>query len=114
MQQHTEGEWYVAPSGLMVQARNDAGPHPIVAHVSLTRGNAEAVANAALIAAAPAMRAALKAQQEHDDHVAGCHLCKSTYRNACVAGVTSRAVAERLRLAALKQARQGQEQGVAS
>jgi hypothetical protein len=108
MQNRTEGEWYVAPSGLMVLARNDDGAHPIVAHVSLTRGNAEAVANAALLAAAPAMLAALEAAERHAEHLGQCRLCRGGFARICDAARD----AESARRAALRQARQGQEQGV--
>lgn len=100
----TQGEWYVSPAGSIVLARGEDGTDRIVCHLSLTRGADEAIANGNLVAACPAMLAALEAADRHIVHLDQCGLCRGGYSRICLVAKQAQAAVSGV----LKQARQGQ------
>lgn len=105
MHKHTQGRWFVSPAGSIVLAHGDDGTDRIVCHLSLTRGADEAIANGALIEAAPVMLDALEAADRHLVHLQQCGLCRGGYARICKVATDAGVAVS----AALKQARQGQE-----
>lgn len=102
---HTEGEWYLSPTGSMVLARGADGIDRIVCHLSLTRGGDEAIANGELIATAPMLLAALDALAGLPQHLIECGLCKCGFHKICKVAVQAAATCEEV----LKRVRRGQE-----